>query len=47
LTPEQGRALAIMLARHSTHAMQNDQEVPTSVDPVLTRRLTNHDSEPA
>jgi hypothetical protein len=34
-----------MLARHSTHAMQNDLEVPKSVDPVLTRRLTNHDSE--
>ena len=26
-TPEEGRALAIMLARHSIHAMQNDLEV--------------------
>jgi len=36
-----------MLTRHSTHAMQNDLEVLKSVYPVLTRRLTNHDSEPA
>lgn len=26
-TPEEGRALAIMLARHSVHAMQKDLEV--------------------
>ncbi len=26
-TPEQGRALAVMLARHSIHAMQNNLEV--------------------
>jgi hypothetical protein len=26
-TPEQGRALAIMLARHSVHAMQKEIEV--------------------
>jgi len=27
-TPEEGRALAILLARHSVHAMQYDLEVP-------------------
>ncbi|MEO8604817.1 MAG: hexameric tyrosine-coordinated heme protein [bacterium] len=26
-TPEEGRALAIMLARHSVHAMQHELEV--------------------
>ena len=26
-TPEEGRALAIMLARHSIHAIQNDLDV--------------------
>ena len=26
-TPEEGRALALMLARHSVHAMQNQLEV--------------------
>jgi len=26
-TPEEGRALAVMLARHSVHAMQNHLEV--------------------
>lgn len=30
-TPEEGRALAITLARHSIHAMQNNLEVLQSV----------------
>lgn len=29
-TPEEGRALAIMLARHSVHAMQKELEVLVS-----------------
>ena len=29
-TPEEGRALAIMIARHSVHAMQNELEVLVS-----------------
>ena len=29
-TPEEGRALAILLARHSIHAMQKDLEVLVS-----------------
>jgi hypothetical protein len=29
-SPEEGRALAIMLARHSIHAIQNNLEVLTS-----------------
>ena len=27
-TPEEGRALAILIARHSIHAMQTELEVP-------------------
>jgi Hexameric tyrosine-coordinated heme protein (HTHP) len=32
-TPEEGRALAIMLARHSVHAMQHELEVLKSGRP--------------
>jgi len=32
-TPEEGRALAIMLARHSVHAMQKELEVLKSGRP--------------
>ena len=32
-TPEEGRALAIMLARHSVHAMQKEVEVLKSGRP--------------
>ncbi len=32
-TPEEGRALAIMLARHSVHAMQKELEVLKSGGP--------------
>ena len=35
-TPEEGRALAIMLARHSVHAMQKEVEVLKSGRPKYT-----------
>lgn len=36
-SPEEGRALAIMLARHSIHAMQNDLDVLKAGRPVYAQ----------
>ena len=41
-TAEEGRALALMLARHAIHAMQPDEEVLKTGQSTASIRLTCH-----